>query len=221
MINEKIIGDIFSGISKIYDRFLSAATFGKIHSWQKELIDRMNPKGNWLDVGTGTGEVLKKLKGRNYQGLLIGIDIAYDMLSVAKLKCPDCHFILAKGESLPFRDKSLSNISLSLVFRHLIDKESFLKEAARTLDKEGCIGIIDIRRFKGTGFILFLMKKLFFPAGVLIFGRDKWDFFIHSVENSYSVEEIREMLEANGFRLRSVKTRFLGAVAIMVAVKTA
>ncbi len=221
MINQRVISDIFSGISRIYDRFLSAVTFGRIHAWQRELIERMKAEGNWLDIGTGTGEILKKLEGRNYRGQKLGIDLSLGMLKVAKQKCKDCIFILAKGEELPFRDGSISNISLSLVFRHLLDKEAFLREAGRVLEREGRIGILDIRRFSGTGFILFLMRRVFKPVGLLIFGKEKWEFFIHSVENSYSIEELRELLEANGFRLVSLKTRFLGAVVILVAVKTA
>ncbi len=221
MISKETIGDIFSAISHIYDRFLSAATFGRIHSWQREMIGKMNPAGNWLDVGTGTGEVLGKLEERSYDGLMVGIDISESMLRVAHDKCPGCHFILSQAENLPFKDGSFSNLSLCLVFRHLLDRDAFLGEAGRVLKREGRIGIVDVRRFGGTGFILFLMRRVFFPLGVLVFGRDRWNFFIHSVENSYSVEDMCRFLEEKGFRLLSVKTRFLGAVAILVAVKTA
>ena len=214
------VAEIFSQISGIYDRFLSTATAGRIHSWQRELLSQMNPSGNWLDVGTGTGEVLRKLRDR-YEGLRVGVDPAIGMLRVAKEKCGSCYFIQAVGESLPFKDGSFSNISLSLVFRHLQDKESFIEEAGRLLAEGGRVGIIDIGKFRGTPFLLFLMRTLLKPIGLLLFGKDKWDFFIHSVEESYSLEEIRSMFEGKGFSLSYRSGRFFGVVQIAIFIKTA
>ncbi len=214
------VANIFSQISKVYDKFLSIATAGRIHAWQRELISSMNPEGNWLDVGTGTGEILKKLTA-DYKGLRIGIDPALGMLEVARQKCLGCFFIQSLGENLPFKDNSLKNITLSLVFRHLQDKNAFLEEAHRTLEEGGKVGIIDIGKFKGTGFLLFLMKTVFKPVGLLIFGKDKWDFFVQSVEESYTVEEVKSMFEGKNFRVEKVSKKLLGSVYIITAVKTA
>ncbi len=214
------VADVFSQISRVYDRFLSFATAGRIHAWQRDLISRMEPCGNWLDVGTGTGEVLKKL-GEDYEGLRVGIDPALGMLKVAKQKCRACFFLQALGEELPFKDKSFSNISLSLVFRHLQDKERFLEEAGRVLKEGGKVGIIDVGRFGGTPILLFLMRTLFRPPGLLLFGRERWEFFIHSVEESYSLEEIKAFFEERGFELEYSVRRFFGVILVAVFTKTA
>jgi len=219
-VGYRTVADIFSQISRIYDRFLSAATAGRIHAWQRELISRMNASGNWLDVGTGTGEVLKKL-GEDYSGFRVGIDPAAGMLRVAKEKCPGCFFIQALGEELPFKEKSFNNVSLSLVFRHLQDKEKFISEALRVLEERGKVGIIDIGRFKGTPVLLFLMRTVLKPIGLILFGRDKWNFFIHSVEESYTLDEIKSMFGRKGFELDYSSRRFFGIVQIAVFVKTA
>lgn len=219
-MNYRTVADIFSQIGRIYDRFLGLATAGQIHTWQRDLIDTLGKEGNWLDIGTGTGEILKKL-GDDYKGLRIGIDPALGMLEVAKGKCPGCHFVVALGESLPFKESIFSRISLSLVFRHLQDREAFLEEANRVLKPEGRIGIIDIGKFRGTGMILFFMKTLLLPFGLLIFGREKWNFFIHSVEESLSTDEVIELLSKHGFQVQTVEKRFFKAVYIMTAVKTA
>ncbi len=214
------VAEIFSQISGVYDRFLSLATAGQIHRWQRDLLSDMNKEGNWLDVGTGTGELLRKL-GEDWRGIRVGIDPALGMLFVAKKKCPGCFFLQAVGESLPFREGSFRNVSLSLVFRHLEDKEAFLKEALRVLESGGRIGILDIGRFRGTGVLLLLMKTLLKPLGILIFGSDKWSFFIHSVEDSLSPEEVEAMLRSSGFSVISKERRLLGVVHLIVAVKTA
>ncbi|HHJ64460.1 MAG TPA: methyltransferase domain-containing protein [Aquifex aeolicus] len=216
----RTVADIFSQISGTYDFFLKVATAGRIHSWQRELVSLMNPGGNWLDVGTGTGEVLLKL-GENYEGLRVGVDPSLEMLRIADQKCGSCFFVQGIGEALPFRNGSFSNVSLSLVFRHLEDKMAFLSEANRLLAENGRLGLIDIGRFRGTFLLLLLMKTLLRPLGVLLFGRDRWSFFIHSVEESYSIEEIENMLRLRGFRIQEVRKRFLGVVYIVVAVRTA
>ncbi len=213
----RTVADIFSQISGIYDRFLNFATAGQIHRWQERLISLMGTEGDWLDVGTGTGEVLRKLP-RN--GLRIGIDPAYGMLKVAKEKCVGCFFVQALGENLPFRNSSFDRISLSLVFRHLQNKLTFLEEAHRVLKSGGKVGIIDIGKFKGTGALLFLMRTLLRPVGNLIFGKEKWDFFIHSVEESFTLDEVVDMFESKGFKVLHKERKFLGIIHIVVAVKT-
>ncbi len=216
----KTAAEIFSQISGIYDRFLSLITFGGIHSWQKDLIEDMGKEGNWLDVGTGTGEVLAKL-GESYEGLRVGLDPAEGMLRKAKGKCRSCGFVLGVAESLPFKEETFSKISLSLVFRHLEDQRSFLKEARRVLKEEGKIGIIDVGRFGGTGVLLFLMKTLLRPFGLLIFGKEKWEFFIRSIEESLPVEEVKRILKEEGFEVLKVRRRMFGTVFIMTAKRTA
>jgi len=214
MTAKKVMASVFSGTARVYDRFVSLATFGGIHRWQKRLIELMGERESWLDVGTGTGEVLRKL---NSSRLRVGIDLSYEMLKVAKEKCGGCYFLVADGENMPFKDKSFDRISLSLVFRHLENQERFLKEAKRVLKKGGRIGLIDIRKFKGSGLLLLLMKTLLLPIGLLIFGRDKWEFFVHSIENSFSLEEIEETFKREGFKKVASETTFLGLVLIFVA----
>ena len=47
--------------------------------------------------------------------------------------------------------------------------------------------------------LIFLMKYPLKPLGLLLFGSDKWAFFIHSLENSLSTEEVNRELEEEGF----------------------
>ena len=53
---------VFNSASKVYDAFLNFTTLGLINFFQKKLI-KNTPIGNVvLDVGTGTGEILKKIR---------------------------------------------------------------------------------------------------------------------------------------------------------------
>jgi len=214
MAERKIIAQVFSSVALVYDKFVSIATLGGIHKWQKKLINLMGDSGNWLDVGTGTGEVLLKLQNAS---LKVGIDVAFGMLVKSKEKCPTCNFILADAENMPFKDGVFNKVSLSLVFRHLENQENFLKEAKRITSPGAKIGLIDIRKFAGSGILAFLMKTVFLPFGILIFGKDKWDFFIHSIKRSFTIQEVKNLLESHGFKVIKVETSFLGLVYIIVA----
>ena len=61
------------------------------------------------------------------------------------------------------------------------------------------------------------MKTVFLPFGILIFGKDKWDFFIHSIKRSFTIQEVKNLLESHGFKVIKVETSFLGLVYIIVA----
>ncbi|MGB9873807.1 MAG: class I SAM-dependent methyltransferase [Hydrogenobacter sp.] len=215
-MSKKLMSQIFDEVSKLYDPFLKAITFGGIDRWQKALIEFLDKEGNRLDVGTGTGEVLKKSTNR---GLKVGIDLSMGMLKKAKDKCPYCYFLLADAENMPFKELSFRTITLSLVFRHIEDKSAFLKEAYRVLEEGGQIGILDINKFAGTKLLSFLMRYPLKPLGLLLFGRERWDFFLHSLENALNIDDVEKYLEAEGFKTFQIKRYMLGVVYVLRADK--
>jgi len=217
-MDKKVIGDIFSSVSKIYDKFLSAVTFRRIHNWQKEMLEHLEKGKVLIDVGTGTGEVALKGKEKGYE-TVIGLDLSYDMLKIALSKCKECHFIVADAENMPLKDERVDTITLSLVYRHLTDREKFLREANRILKKGGSIGILDLNRTPIIDILKVLSRTLLKPAGILLFGRDKWEFFIHSLENSLSEEQIGEELYKHGFSIQRRITKLGGAVLIIIGTK--
>jgi len=216
MITKKQVQEIFSAVSKKYDFFLILVTLRKIDQWQRDLLDMLPYEGIWLDVGTGTGEVL--LKSQN-KGLRVGIDLSLEMLKIARSKCKACKFLVADAENMPFKDRSFSSISLSLVYRHLLNRKAFLKEAKRVLKDNGHMALLDINKFFITPLLIFLMKYPLKPLGLLLFGSDKWAFFIHSLENSLSTEEVKRELEEEGFYVVEVQKRLLGVVYLILAKK--
>lgn len=216
MITKKTVEEVFSSVSKKYDFFLNLITFKRIDLWQRELLSMLSSEGNRLDVGTGTGEVL--LKSQN-KGLRVGMDLSVQMLKVAKSKCKACKFVVGDAENMPFKDSSFGSITLSLVYRHLLSRRAFLKEAKRVLRKDGQMALLDINRFSLTPFLIFLMSYPLKPLGLILFGREKWDFFIHSLENSLSIEEVKKELQEEGFEVVEVQKRLFGLVYLLLARK--
>ncbi|MCS6998299.1 MAG: class I SAM-dependent methyltransferase [Aquificaceae bacterium] len=214
MVTKKTVEEVFSKVSRKYDFFLNLVTFGKIDLWQREMLDMLSCEGNRLDVGTGTGEVLLKSQNR---GLKVGMDLSKDMLRRAREKCKVCRFLVADAENMPFKKSSFSSVTLSLVFRHLLDRRSFLREVKRVLKEGGELALLDINRFSLTPLLVFLMKFPLKPFGLLIFGSEKWSFFIHSLENALSLEEVKRELTEEGFEVAEVQKRLFGFVYLLLA----
>lgn len=86
-----------------------------------------------LDLGSGTGELAKKLTGR-----IIGVDIAPGMVRVAKqkIKQKNISFKVADAERLPFKRESF-DLVVSNASVQWMDLRRVAKEASRVLRSNG------------------------------------------------------------------------------------
>lgn len=98
-----------------------------------------------LDVACGTGRSTNALKELSKN--VTGIDSSPAMIHFAQQNYPDLTFQQGQAEKLPFPDKSLNLINISMGL-HWVDHHSFLKEVARVLKEDGLF-IIDNYGFEG------------------------------------------------------------------------
>ena len=129
-----------------------------------------------LDVGCGTGALLKRLCGEK-RIVACGIDSEENMIAVAARKCPDYSFQQAKSEQLPFDDSSFNVLTACMAYHHFSDKAGFAREAARVLKPGGVLYIADPK-------FPFLIRKgingvarLFRIAGEFLTAREMADRF--------------------------------------------
>lgn len=107
---------------------------------QREII--LNEGMRVLDVGCGTGALLKRLRG-NHDIDAHGIDADAEMIAVAKRQCPDCSFQQSPCEKIPFADESFDVLTACMAYHHFSDKTGFAQEAARVLKPGGVLYIAD------------------------------------------------------------------------------
>lgn len=79
--------EIYTGFAYVYDKFMDNIPYGEWHSYIHMLLkDYGVNSGIVAELACGTGTITSMLAADGYD--MIGIDISYDMLSVARDKCP-------------------------------------------------------------------------------------------------------------------------------------
>ncbi|MCL1976807.1 MAG: class I SAM-dependent methyltransferase [Candidatus Bathyarchaeota archaeon] len=97
-----------------------------------------------LDVGCGTGTILKSLSDRtNINGY--GIDTEENMIQEAKKKCPDMDLSVSDCVKTPFADNQFDIVTSCMAYHHFADKKGFAKEVSRIIKPGGHLYITDPR----------------------------------------------------------------------------
>ena len=108
-------------------------------------LDRVEV-GELLDIGTGTGRMLKLLGDRTGQAL--GIDISADMLRLARTQLHEAgldHVSVRHGDmyQLPYANERFDTITIDQVLSHADQGEAVIAEAARLLKPGGVLLVVD------------------------------------------------------------------------------
>ena len=106
-----------------------------------------------LDVGCGTGRLLRKVKAQWPDARLIGVDPAEGMIQQASQLLPDAEFHVAMAESLPLPDASVDVAFSTLSFHHWSDQAKGVSEIARVLRSQGRLLLADIMMPSGLSII--------------------------------------------------------------------
>ena len=119
--------------------------FGPIHTQMLGFFQREGPKetpGTILDVGCGTGRLLRAASVRWPEAHLLGVDPAEHMITEAARLNPKATFQLSPAEVLPFPDHSADLVFSSISFHHWKDQQTGIQEIARVLRPGGwfCLG---------------------------------------------------------------------------------
>jgi ubiquinone/menaquinone biosynthesis C-methylase UbiE len=116
-----------------------------------------------LDVGCGTGKLLRRANSLWPEAQLFGVDAADGMVEVAKRLTPNATFYTGMAEALPLPDISIDLALSTISFHHWQNQAAGVREVARVLRPGGYFILVD---FSFPGWLVrgFHLKRVHSPA---------------------------------------------------------
>jgi ubiquinone/menaquinone biosynthesis C-methylase UbiE len=122
--------------------------FDRVQYQVLKLTDNQTPTAI-LDIGCGTGRLLRKAKTRWPNAQLVGIDPAQAMIERAKQLFPQGRFYVAMAATIPLPDSSIDLAFSTMSFHHWSDQNTAINEISRVLQPGGKFILADIVLPKG------------------------------------------------------------------------
>jgi ubiquinone/menaquinone biosynthesis C-methylase UbiE len=116
-----------------------------------------------LDVGCGTGKLLRSTHTNWPEAQLIGVDPAEGMVEVARRLTPNATFSAGMAEALPVEDASVDLALSTTSFHHWRDQAAGIREIARALRPEGYFILVDFS-FPALIVRMLRLKRVHSPA---------------------------------------------------------
>ena len=156
---------------------LQRTFFDRIHQTTLALATGIvHHPANVLDVGCGTGKLLRRARAFWPGAQFTGVDPANGMIEMAKRLTPDATFFTGMAEALPLQDASVELALSTTSFHHWQDQIAGIREIARVLRPGGHFILVDasfpdwfVRIFRPKRFHSpTQMRTLFIQAGLQV-----------------------------------------------------
>ncbi|MAV64312.1 MAG: bifunctional demethylmenaquinone methyltransferase/2-methoxy-6-polyprenyl-1,4-benzoquinol methylase [Pelagibacteraceae bacterium TMED237] len=224
---KKLVTKLFNDIANSYDFLNHFFSFGVDYYWRHRLIKEMNVNQNQsiLDVATGTGDVVLKLSPICKK--VTGIDIASNMIDLAKIKqsrknLSNVNFLVGDAEKLPFDDSSFDLITISYGYRNISNPEKALKEFNRILKNNGKLFILEFseptNKFISPFYKFYSYKIMPFIASCFT-KKYAYDYLPESIDMFPSRDKTKKTLEKLNFSNIKIIDMTFGISSIFVGKK--
>lgn len=142
MERKRELSFLYDRTSSLYDRRYSRIQLGKY----LRLLPHLPTGGRVLDVGCGTGLLLKRLGGKCRA---VGLDLSPGMLRRARKRNPDVPLVLGDAEHLPFKGGRFDAVFSVTVLQNLPHPHQALGEMARVVRGGGKVVVSTLRHKQG------------------------------------------------------------------------
>ncbi len=222
---------MFDRISGHYDFLNHLLSLGIDIRWRKKAISLLTPPagGHLLDVATGTGDMALLMAKRFPDVSITGIDIAEQMLAVAKAKQQraahggQVTFTPGDCENLAFADNSFDAVTVAFGVRNYENLQKGLREMYRVVKPGGQAVILEFTKPR-----IFPFKQLFhayfkylLPVIGSLHSRDKraYRYLYESVQSFPDYTNFNTELKKAGWRHPEYQILSLGICTIYTAIK--
>ncbi|GCE15381.1 class I SAM-dependent methyltransferase [Tengunoibacter tsumagoiensis] len=136
--------ELFERWGPTYERsWMQQRLFDPVHAAVLQHAASYFQPANVLDIGCGSGRLLRKAHVYWPETHLLGVDPAQKMLEVARKLTPEAHFYQGSGEALPLEDASVDLALSTISFHHWHDQAAGVREVARVLRPGGYFLLAD------------------------------------------------------------------------------
>lgn len=230
--SEAHIAAMFDRVAPRYDLLNRLLSARQDQRWRRRLTKMIpfRPEGRYLDVATGTGDVLvAAAHAHDEYGAFVGVDISSEMLVRAEEKARQ-HGIKGKTEFrrlnaenlAPLASESFDCLSISFGLRNVVRREAALKEFHRVLAPGGVMLILEF--FLPKKGLLARLFQLYFHGflplvGGLLSDKAAYRYLPESVGSFYEAAALREVLYKIGFKVDQEVSFLFGSCRLVRAVK--
>lgn len=200
---------MFDRIAKNYDAANRAISMGMDRGWRQKTVQILKPfrGGRYLDIGTGTGDLVFEILDQSANVLVDGIDPAEQMLAIARDKAAkrgigdSVSFFTADALELPMESDTYDGIVSGFCFRNIERRQRALEEMRRVLKPGGILAILEAT-YPESPLIRF-GYKLYTPLvpliGRVLGGGAAYKYLVDSIEDFPKPETVTDMFSAAGF----------------------
>ena len=136
--------ELFDRWGSTYERsWMQRRLFDPVHSAVLRQAESRFTPARVLDIGCGSGRLLRKVHDAWPEAQLSGVDPAQGMLEVARHLTPEARFYLGSGEALPLENASVDLALSTISFHHWHDQAAGMREVARVLQPGGSFLLAD------------------------------------------------------------------------------
>ena len=118
--------------------------FDRVHRGVLSLIPANFVPSNILDIGCGTGRLLRRMHARWPSASLVGVDVAEGMVAQAREQTEYATIHQAPAEQLPLENASVDLATSTTSFHHWSDQAKGVSEAVRVLRVGGLFILADM-----------------------------------------------------------------------------
>jgi demethylmenaquinone methyltransferase/2-methoxy-6-polyprenyl-1,4-benzoquinol methylase len=221
------IQNLFDTVTSRYDFMNDMMSFGLHRHWKKTFIDLIpqSPCLTLLDVASGTGDIAFGFsrKSQELNPKITLFDLSEKMILHSKDRAinenikSNLTWKLGKAESLPFPDSSFDVCTVSFGLRNFEDREKSLSEIYRVLKPKGLFLCLEFSQPQGeisTLYDLYLSSVIPKMGKIFSKNEDAYTYLAESIQKFPGAEELKIMIEREGFKSVSYIPLTKGIVAI-------
>ena len=135
----------FDGWADTYEQSpLQTLLFGQAHASVIRSLQALPAAATLIDVGCGTGRLLRSVAELWPDCRLIGVDPSPRMIAAARALSPGIEFEVGSAEDLPMGNTFADVVTSTVALHHWRDRVRGVKEASRVLRPGGLLVLVDL-----------------------------------------------------------------------------